>query len=306
MRPLRYLPFLVLFGVFALLGLTFGRQLEGRPGKSPRSTLAQAHRSETRTKSYPQIMGVETQSNQLSPSLPVPTPTQAAAIPTPAVAISALVPVEGSQPVQQNNILIIGVDDLEAPAPRLESAWLVLYFAQTPHFTLMQIYPGRISGSGDTDSSEVDLASLFQSDPQGSPGPGFFTELKARGLWWSGYIVMDRLALAEAIELIANLSGVGGDQELLPGSSAIARVPFAWHDPQGAYRGQVELIQKLCTATVHLNPDHIGKLEDLFLLFERHIMSDIGREQLAAEMIGMLVHENRITCELPFLSVDEP
>jgi hypothetical protein len=306
MRPLRYLPFLALFGGFLLLGLSIGRQLEALSDKSSRPTLAQARRSEIRPKSYQESTHVETQPDQPSSSLPLPTPTQATEIPTPAAAIPALTLVEGSQPVQQNNILVIGVDDLEAQAPRLESAWLVLYIAQTPHFTLMQIYPGKTSGSGDAGSPGVDLASLFQSDPQGSPGPDFFSELKARGLWWSGYIILDRLALAEAIDLIAELSGAGVEQVLSPGSAAVARVPFAWHDPQGAYQGQVELIQKLCTAALNLHPDHLGKLEGYFLLFDRHIMSDIGREQLAAEMVGMLVHDSRITCELPFLDVDKP
>jgi hypothetical protein len=305
MRPLRYLPFLSLFGIFLLLGLAIGRQLEARTGKNSRPTLAQAHRSEIRPKSFQGSTEVETQPDQ--PSSTLPTPTQAAAIPAPAVAMPTLTLVEGSQPVLQNNILFVGVDDLETPTPRLESAWLALYIAQTPHFTLMQIYPGKTSGSGDAVSPEADLASLFQSDPQGSPGPEFFSELKARGLWWSGYIIIDRLALAKAIELIADVSGAGDDQALSPGSAAVARVPFTWHDRQGAYRGQVELVQKLCTAAVNLHPDHIDKLEDLFLLFNRHIVSDIGREQLAAEMVGMLVRGNYpITCEFPFLDMDKP
>ena len=306
MRPLRYLPFLALFSAFLLLGLTIGRQLEARSSKSLRPTLAQAHRSEIRQKSIEESKDAETLPDQPASPLPLPTPTQAAAVPTPAVAIPALTLAEGSQPVQQNNILLIGVDDLEALAPRLESAWLVLYLAQTPHFTLMQIYPGKTPGAGEAGSPGADLASLFQSDSQGSPGPDFFSELKARGLWWSGYIILDRRALAEAVDLVTDLSGADVDQAFSPGSAEVARVPFAWHDPQGSYQGQIELIQKLCTAALNLHPDHIGKLEDYFLLFDRHIMSDIGREQLAAEMVGMLVHNNRITCELPFLDVDEP
>jgi hypothetical protein len=306
MRPLRYFPFLALFGAFLFLGLAIGRQLEAQSRKSPGPTLAQAHRSEIRPKSFQESTDVATLPDQPSSPTPLPTSTQDTAVTTPAVAIPALTFAEGSQPVQQNNILLIGVDDLEAPAPRLESAWLVLYLAQTPHFTLMQIFPGHTSGAGAASSPGGDLASLFQSGSQGSPGPEFFSELKARGLWWSGYIILDRLALAEAIDLISDLSGANVDQALSPGSAAVARVPFAWHDPQGAYQGQIELIQKLCSAALNLHTDHIGKLEDYFLLFDRHIMSDIGREQLAAEMVGMLVHNNRITCELPFLDVDEP
>ena len=304
MRPFRYLPFLALFGAFLLLGLFIGRQLDSGSGEGVRPTLAQARRSETMPKSDRASSDVITQPEQLSSSLPLPTPTQDAVIPTLAVVMPTLV--EGNQPVQQNNILLIGVDDLEASTPRLESAWLVLYLAQTPHFTLMQIYPGTASGSDEAGSQEIELGSLFQSDLQGSPGQDFFSELKAQGLWWSGYIILDRLALAEVVDLMADLSGGGVDQALLPGSAAVARVPFAWHDPQGAYRGQVELAQKLCTVASNLRSDHIGDLEDLFLLYDRHIMSDIGREQLAAEMVGMLVDEYRISCELPFLDADKP
>jgi hypothetical protein len=198
------------------------------------------------------------------------------------------------------------VDDLESNRPQLESAWLVLYLAKTPHFTLMQIYPGKPSGQAGAGSPSDDLASLFQSDSQGYPGPDFFSKLKALGLWWSGYVILDRLALAETIDLIANLSGGSEGKALSPGSRAVARVPFAGHDLKGAYQGQVELIQKLCAAAQYLNAGHIGELEDLFLLFGSHFISDIGREQLAAEMVGMLVHENRISCELPFVSTGNP
>lgn len=304
MRPLRYLPLLVFFSAFLMLGLFIGRQLERHSVISSRPTLALAHRSEPRFKSYqegidPESVDVETQPDQPTPKPPLPTPTQPAVMPTPVI-------VGGSQPVQQNNILIIGVDDLEAPTPQLESAWLVLYISQTPHFTLMQIYPGKPSGQGDAGSPKIDLASLFQSGQQGSPDPDFFSELKARGLWWSGYIMVDRSAIAETIDLIAKLSGESEDQMLSHGSRAVARVPFTGHDPHGAYQGQVELVQKLCSAALHLNTDHISKLEDLFLLFGSHIISDIGREQLAAEMVGMLVYGNRISCELPFLSAGSP
>ena len=43
---------------------------------------------------------------------------------------------EDQSGLQQRNILVIAVDTLDAPPPRLESVWLVLYLPDMAHVTL--------------------------------------------------------------------------------------------------------------------------------------------------------------------------
>jgi hypothetical protein len=68
-------------------------------------------------------------------------------------------------------------------------------------------------------------------------------------------------------------------------------------------QGQTDVVQSVCYAASLLTTQAIQELDDLFLLYDSHIQSDINREQVAAELVGMLVQGN-ITCEFPFLSVD--
>jgi len=296
MRKLRFLLFVLVFFGFFLAGLTIGRQFDGRLIKNLRPLLARPNNSLARSKARPSNPAVEIQPSK--PSLQPPLP-----IPTTPVQPSEVHDLSENKPVPQNNVLLIGVDDLESPAPRLESVWLILYITQTPHFTLMPIYPNKPPKAGKPASPDSDLAKLFQGDPQGPPGPDFFSELKARGLWWSGYILIDRQALSEIIEKVSGLSTVGESEDP---AQAVARVPFAGKDPQGAYLMQAEIAQDLCRAAANLNADHISKIENLFLLYSRHIQSDIDREQAAAELVGMLVQGSSITCEFPSLALDRP
>lgn len=299
MRKLRILTFVVVFLGFFLAGLSIGRQFEGRVTKNLQPLLARPNNSLARSKARPINPAVESQPRQPphQPTIPVPaTPAQPPVMPSP----------DENKPVAQNNILLVGVDDLESPTPRLESAWLILYITQTPHFTLMPIYPDTPPKAGKPAQPVTDLAKLFQDDPQGPPGPDFFSELKARGLWWSGYILIDRQALSEIIDRVSGLSAQGESEDLPQGAQAVARIPFAGKDPQVASLMQAEIAQQLCKAAGNLNADHINELEDLFLLYTRHIQSDIDREQAAAELVGMLVQGSRITCEFPTLASDGP
>jgi hypothetical protein len=189
------------------------------------------------------------------------------------------------------------VDDLDLDKPHLEGVWLVLFLSQSPHFTFMPVYPGVPAEDGKVTSQDGALAKKFQSDPSGIPGPAFFSELKARGLWWSGYFVFDRYALTQIVGSINSLAGEKRGQ--ISGSEQVKAVSLAWRDPQRAKREQAGLAQSLCNKAVYLNTDHIRQLGDLFLLYSHHILSDINREQAAAELVGLLFQGEEVICEFP-------
>ena len=295
MRIKRLSFFAALFCGFLLAGLSIGRQLEGWEVKNRSQLPSRTHQLEKQSITKITMPDLAVQPSDQVAQSPAP-PDQ----PAPS---NALTTTSGAV-MRQNNILLIGVDDLTAAFPRLESAWLVLYLAQTPHLTLMPIYPEKTSRNGKTAPHRADLAELFQSDPQGLPGPKFFSELKARGLWWSGYIIVDRKSLAVVIDLVGRLAEQRGEEALSPG--ILNSVPFTWKDPQGAYEGQAQIAQQLCSAAAHLTLDQINEIDDIFLLFSSQILSDIKREGAAAELVGMLAQGSGITCEFPSQSSANP
>jgi hypothetical protein len=310
MKAFRILCLLVVFVGCALAGLKAGRQfnVHARPPRTPAPEQSLRPAFEVKSvqneladsKPQPQVL-LPTQA-----SLPIASPTQTAlplAQPTQEAPDPSVEPLAqpAVKPIRQNNILLIGVDDLEAAKPRLEGAWLVLYLAQSPRFTFMPVYPGIPAEDGKVTSQDGALAKKFQSDPSGAPGPAFFSELKAKGLWWSGYFVVDRYALAEIVDLFNSIAGEDG--ATLTGSARVEVVPLTWKNPQRAKQEQARLARGLCSVAAHLSVDHISELDDLFLLFSHHVLSDIDREQTAAELVGLLIQGGRVTCEFPSMDM---
>jgi hypothetical protein len=279
MKTFRYLSLLAIFAIFLIAGLNIGRLYRSKANKLEPTTHSLSPVLELRVKSRANALQVERVPTQ-APPLPQVTPEMGVANATIAV-----------EPLIQNNILLIGVDNLEASSPRLEGVWLVLYLAQKPQFTLMPIYPVPAE-DGKIRSQDAALAKTFRSDQA-----AFFSQLEDRGIWWAGYYIFDRHALASIADRIVDLAQ---DEGKISGRS-IARVPSAWTDPQGARREQARIVDALCSTAAHLSVDDIGELDDLFLLFSQHISSDIPREQAAAELVGMLAGDNPITCEFPSL-----
>jgi len=304
MKLIRTVLLIVLFTAFVFAGRSAAHSLRSR------STL----RLEASGIDYQDLLKTsKTRPNSLSTDkLPGEVPQGAKlVVPTPDTVLKDsgsgdVSPVESNdqqkipQPLRQNNILLVGVDDLQAAKPKLEGAWLVMYLTQNPHFTLMPIYPGAPAEDGKATKSDGILAKLFQADPGGVPGPGFFSELKDRGLWWSGYFIVDRLAMVKIMVTIEQTTRSGELSENT--SRSLQDVPPAWKDPAKAVLGQIQIAQAVCRQASELNTDDIGEIDHLFLLFSDHVLSDIPREQAAAELVGMLVNSSEITCEFPTLT----
>lgn len=304
MKIIRIVSLIVLFTAFVFAGRSAGHSLRSKSTvrtdalatRSPE--LGQATKSRSNSRSTDKLAGEE----QPVPSQTVPTQEPVleesgyASVPPTETPDQQMAP----QPLRQNNILLIGVDDLQAAKPKLEGAWLVLYLTQNPHFTLMPIFPGIPAEDGKATKSDGHLAKLFQADPAGVPGPGFFSALKDRGLWWSGYFIVDRLAMGEILDTIGETTREGEPSE--SGSQSMKGIPPAWQDPSGALTGQTQVAQAFCHEAAKLDADDIGAIDHLFLLFPDHVLSDIPREQAAAELVGMLVNSSGITCEFPTLA----
>jgi len=195
---------------------------------------------------------------------------------------------------RQRNLLVIGVDDLASPHPNLESVWLVIYMPGFPRFMLLPVYP---SLPGADDSSQL-LAQLFQFDDMKSPEPAFLDALEEKGLWWTGYLILDRIALIDVIEFL----GGAGEFSALDGANTVANLPKAMDDPQQAFTSQVKLFQELCSNVARLSEEDHWRLLHLFGLIPDHAISNLDLEQVSSEWQDLLKHAGEVACEFPSLS----
>lgn len=315
MKKFSYLSLLAFFALFLLAGLSAGRMFGIQSKEAETPTPIKPPSPELQVKSRTNQLQAEKASILEFPQVATPAPVDPDAPlsedleqddgpATEEAQAEAESMQQASQPdttqaetrprsVTQKNILVIGVDNLQAKSPRLEGVWLVLYLTQKPEFTLMPIFPGKPAEDGKMRSQDYKLARLFRSDQA-----TFFTELEKRGIRWSGYYKLDRTALEE-------IAGKVDDLAVEPGESTrleVDDVPFYEEDLQVAKLGQGRFAQALCDRGAHLSVDQISELDDLFLLFSDHILSDIPKEQAAAELVGMLVEGSPITCEFPSMA----
>lgn len=149
-----------------------------------------------------------------SASIELPAPQQMA---YPAVDL----PVPTEYPVTvQRNLLLVGVDQLSASQPHLESIWLVMYFPGKLDVTFVPLYPDP--GEEFTAQSSP-LAASFSLDQAGNPSRTFLQQLEEQ-VWWNNFLVIDHTATRALIDLVSSqpsgdLNGNGAQAMAEPPSS---------------------------------------------------------------------------------------
>jgi hypothetical protein len=210
----------------------------------------------------------------------------------------------------QRNILVIGVDDLNARQPRLESIWLVIYLIDHPQAIFLPIYPppteGARTGEADPPHPSLDPADqarlpgeLFKTAPDGSPDLDFLEAHQAKNLWWSGYILVDEIGMAEVVEAARKLGA--DDLGSTSGIRAIAEIPPAWVDPVGALAGQVELARTMCRYLKGAPSDL--ELSPLLDIIPRHARTDLNLTRATSELKNLLSSPGGLSCEFPTVRV---
>ncbi len=219
------------------------------------------------------------QSKSRAPEVTPPTSTQVSATSTAA-------------PNGQQNFLIIGVDDLKAKSPRLESIWMLLYIPPTPQFTLIPLYPSPYAG-GEELQNYIESTFALESDLK--PNPAFLVAVQSVNIWWNNYILLDETAMAKVINT-ASADNAINDPEF--GSRTIATLPLAWDDPEAAVLAQAELLNGLCHDFAR---NFSGKnLEISSKTLSNHVSSDLSVAQLTTMLQHMTTNKSeRFRCQFP-------
>jgi len=212
------------------------------------------------------------------------------------LAIPGFSPVPLSPPATgQRNLLVIGIDDLSSPSPRLESVWLVSFFPGQSTFTLFPIYPDILENNK---SDHEALAKDFSLDANDTPNQAFF-DLLGQETWWNNYLVIDEAGWAAILDF---LGGVVIDGRLLDGSGAPVSLTL-WDDPSASAGGQAALLQAACLRAASLHQEEV--IQGLSLLAP-HLRSDLDLTQAPQDWSTEPGSRLGLHCEFPLTSSLEP
>lgn len=280
MKSLRLFPFLTLFALFLFFGFRIGAAVNRLHPVQPK--LVQWIKA-TQPIVPTSLTPSETNSTQ---SYPLPGDNHLA--------------------TGQRNILIIGIDRLEAAEPRLESIWLALYVPTSPKITLMPIYPSLTQNqTGYKTNQDAALARGFGLDDKHKPDLSFLKSLQDRGLWWNNFIVLDELAMVQVIDLTDPVGEKGEmDQEgayQLNGIRTLADLPLPWENPLAAVLSQAKLLADLCHEAPKVQSGTQVETSIFSDQLSHHLVTDINPDQIRKDWSNMMGIGTGISCEFPSL-----
>jgi hypothetical protein len=280
MKSLRLLPFLTLFALFLFFGFRIGAAVNRLHPVQPK--LVQWIKA----------------TEPIIPTSFSPGETNSAQ--------SYPLPGDNHLATGQRNILIIGIDRLEAAEPRLEGIWLALYVPASPKITLMPIYPSLTQNqSGHKANQDAALASSFRLDDKHKPDISFLKTLQDRGLWWNNFVVLDELAMVQIIDLTDPMSDKGEmDQEgayQLNGIRTLADLPLPWENPLAAVLSQAKLLADLCHEAPEVQSGPQVETSIFSDQLSHHLVTDINPDQIRRDWSNMMGIGTGISCEFPSL-----
>jgi hypothetical protein len=190
----------------------------------------------------------------------------------------------------QHNTLVILVDEMGQPDPKLEGMWLVVRHIPSPQVMLLPLYPRPENQDDDI------LVEFFRLNADGAPAHVFLQGLQSKDLRWDSLLVLDKASLAQMIQLVG---GVDLGQGVLSGDQAMAHLPSSRHLPESALSVQAGLVLELCKRTprLALSGDPISELEQ----FSEHVYLDPRFKQVAASWVQLQDEIRTVSCEMPTL-----
>jgi hypothetical protein len=198
-------------------------------------------------------------------------------------------PPQSGQPLvtlanQQRTILLILVDQMDSQAA-LVGLWTLIYAPTMRTPTWIPLYPAITSAGA---ASADELAAHFQLSADLQPSASFLQRLSQTNLAWSGYVVLDGEALAEAMQFFK--------APYRPAEwPTMAFAPTQGHPNALAY--QYHLLDALCQAAA--SPAHDRSLNHLYPLLRKHARASFDLSLAFIEWAELFKLDETFSCYFP-------
>jgi hypothetical protein len=198
----------------------------------------------------------------------------------------------------QNNLLLIGIDQLSSPLPNLESVWLAIYFPGNHNVTLIPIYPGMKQNAPFADDN---LANSFGLDVHGELSTIFVDELR-KSIWWDNYLILDEYAFAEVVNFLGSTSSGASKTNR---ANVLEHIPEVILDVPGALWGQARIVESICKQ-ISVDSIQEGSEKELIRLTE-HFRTDLDINTIFEDWKFQRSNSNgSLVCEFPTLETYGP
>ncbi len=192
---------------------------------------------------------------------------------------------------EQRSLIVVGVDQLSAPSPKLKGAWYIAYLPDMPEINLVPLYPAIREPYR---SKNSELEKTFQISRSGELSPEFLTALKSvYGLAAGEPVLFDDSAL---IGLINLLGGVELNGRVINGKNAVESIPLPLENLDEAFTGQAMLLNGLCLRTI--NTKQRWQPEDMQMLIPKHLRTQFDLELALADWASLNALGSAIRCEI--------
>lgn len=198
----------------------------------------------------------------------------------------------------QRTFLLVGVNTLDPIKAELESLWLVTNLLPD---TTLQFLPIIKTGNETNSDFEDQLFNSFKLDKKNGKlilSQDFIDLLKLNNYWWSGYFVIDHIAIAGMINSIGNSvdneKAISGDHSRNENLENI-------YSLQNTNSMDLTLFQTFChiLSKISKTPDSFNT----FLLDPNHLLTDLDRNEIVTEWNAFLSKGLRHNCSFPTLEI---
>ncbi len=190
----------------------------------------------------------------------------------------------------QVNLLIVGVDSLEASPLRLESLWLAIHYPDTASLLFLPLYPTPSTDRASPYRQPHDPISLRAADKREVMGLDVY---RRQSPWVTEAVFVDRNGLAA---LINTAGGMDMNGAHLNGQEALSLLANPWQEPAAALDQQISLLEKLCQAPQPFSD--LSNLEGLLRDYGAHFR--IGAQfRLDVEWSRWAANQFAVNCEFP-------
>ena len=188
----------------------------------------------------------------------------------------------------QRNLIIIFVDQMAAPQPKLEGIWLLITYPESPDITLVPIFPNnKQQPPGSTSYTES-----FEMTADNQPNSSFLNLLTEQVLW-DNYLITDRDGMNSVINILED------------GSKALVSTETAFlNDPELTLEQQTLLWQSTCS---HLSKiKRLEEIETLYHKFSINFSTNLNWDELPLYPWALEHEGEKLECEFPTLNLNSP
>jgi hypothetical protein len=198
----------------------------------------------------------------------------------------------------QRNILLIGVNSIGTSETQLESIWLVTYLPSDPTLRMFPVFPAGNETFSDFENQLYQSFDLDNTNDGLVLGQEFNKVLENNNFWWSGYFILDHVAMTEVLNLFKETAVKG---EISSKKQLIQEIPQAIDDPRKAFSIQLAIMQTACKKLSGLTQNPDWSL--VTPLIPTHILTDMDFHQFMLEWEASFSSGQSPTCRFPTLEL---